>query len=183
VSRHTRPCNPVTGLLAAFALCVFQGLTSLAWAFDRSESHLKAGFLYNFVKYTEWPAAVSKRIVCVAPGALAYEALSGLDGLPLPNNSSLVTRLVGAPSDAKDCDILFLGRAQRGVFDAWLNAVSNRAVLTVSDMGSAERFGAMIQLFTEGRRIRYALDLAPTRRAGLTLNPRLRNLADTLYNE
>lgn len=151
-------------------------------AAEHSEAQLKAGFLYNFVKHTAWPTPNHQRVLCIAPGSLPAEAVSGIDGLPLPE-ARLVIRRIGKPDGILECDILFLGRAQRSTIDAWLGPLSNRAVLTISDLSATERSGAMIQMFTEGRRIRYALDLAPVSRAGLTLSPRLLNLADTLYSE
>jgi hypothetical protein len=149
---------------------------------ERGEAQIKAGFIYSFAKHTEWPNAARERVLCAAPGTLTEHALAGIAGLPL-HEATLSLRHIVTPADTEGCHLLLLGRQQRAQLDAWLRVVETRAVLTVGDLVGVERPRTVINLFTEGRRVRYDLNLAVARAAGLKLNPRLINLADNVIEE
>jgi hypothetical protein len=153
-----------------------------AHAMDRSEALIKAGFLYNFAKYTEWPSPAPERLLCIAPGAMPADALDGIDQLPLPG-SVLSVRHIRAVEEADACHILLLGRGQRADQAAWLNRVAERPTLSIADFTALNRPRAVIHLYMEGRRVRYDIHLGLARLAGLKFNPRLTNLAETLHNE
>ncbi len=171
-------CRLVVGL-GVLCACAFD---CHADSRDRGEPRIKAGFLYNFMKHTEWPETARERILCVGARALPDDALAGIDRLPL-HDGLLAVRVVQAPEDTHACHALLLGRQQRANLNRWLNAVAMRPVLTIGDLAGIDRPSTMINLFTEGRRVRYDLNLAPARHVGLKFNPRLINLADTVYEE
>ncbi len=168
----------LVGVALALMLCVTQD----AYPLDRDEGQIKAGFLYNFAKYTEWPTAASERLLCVAAKALPDAAIQGIDQLPL-QNSTLRVRTIARPGDAVSCDILFIGRPQHADQHAWLDQVAGRPTLTIADLAGPGRPRAMIRLFTEGRRLRYDLHQGMARQVGMQFAPRLVNLADTLYTD
>jgi hypothetical protein len=153
-----------------------------AHAQERGEAQIKAGFVYSFAKHTEWPSSARERILCAAPQTLTEHALAGINGLPL-HEATLAIRNITTPADTEGCHVLLLGRQQRAQLDAWLRAVESRAILTIGDLVGIERPRTVINLFTEGRRVRYDLNLAVARAAGLKLNPRLINLADNVIDE
>lgn len=166
------------------ALCVSFAVSLLApaQANERGEARVKAGFLYNFAKYTEWPGAPSERLLCVAPQALPETTASGIDGLPL-GGLTLRVRHVARPEEVSACDMLYIGAMPRAPAETWLRAVDNRPVLTLGDGEGGLRPRVMVHLFSEGLRIRFDLYPDRARQSGLKFSSRLLNLADTVHNE
>jgi hypothetical protein len=158
------------------------GALPAAAAAERGEARVKAGFLYNFAKYTDWPGGDAERVLCLAPQALPESAAQGIDGLPL-GGAALRVRAIGRPEDSGPCDILYVGAMPRAPSEHWLRAVENRPVLTISDGQSGMRSGVMIHIFAEGLRIRFDLYPDRARQHGLKFSSRLMNLADTVHNE
>lgn len=156
-------------------------LASPCLAMDLGEARIKAGFLYNFVKHTEWPSADKERVLCTVGQHLPNKVLDELDGLPL-NEATLRIRKVDTPDQAETCHILFIGYSDRSAMSRWLNTVQMQPILTVSDIVGAGRPRSMINLFTEGRHLRYDINNSNVRASGLKLNSRLINLADTVYD-
>ncbi len=168
--------------LAGVALVLTFCFAGVAYPLDANEGQIKAGFLYNFAKYTEWPTAAPERLLCVAAKSLPDAAAQGIDQLPL-QNAALRVRTITRPDDVSSCDILFIGRAQQADQQRWLTPATGRPILTIAESAGPGRPRAMIRLFSEGRRLRYDLHLGIARQMGLQFNPRLVNLADTLYND
>lgn len=151
-------------------------------AMDLSEAQIKAGFLYNFAKYTVWPyPAAGERTLCVVGDHLPGTVLAELDTLPL-NDSILRARSLTRPEEAKDCHVLFIGYNERSRLGSWLASVQSLPVLTVSDIAWSGRPRTMINLYLERRRLRYDVNYLQVREAGLKLNTRLTELADTVYD-
>jgi len=147
-----------------------------------SAAQVKAAFLYNFAKFVEWPGAAFDSadapfvlgVLGTDPvGAAARELLRGksIKGRPL------VVREVAGPKAARECHLLFFGRDEEDRLEAILDALSGAPVLVVSDVERFTDRGGMIELVTVGQRIRFAIDAAAARAAGLTLSSQLRELA------
>jgi hypothetical protein len=171
-----RQTLPILGLLALV------GHASGVSALDRAEAQIKAGFLYNFAKHTEWPTPSRERILCIVGQTLPEATAASIDQLPL-GSATLRVKAVNRPDDTDTCNILYIGQQNRSLAETWLGSVDQRSVLTISDGDTGSRQRAMINLFIEGRRIRYDLNPGAARQHGLKFNSRLVNLADTVRDE
>ncbi len=149
-------------------------------AMEVNEARIKTGFLYNFAKHTTWPGPATHRLLCVVEGHMPERYLLELEGLPLGQHA-LHTRSITQLSDARNCHVLFIGRNQRARLGEWLDAVDGLPVLTITDIGRMGHPKSAINLYTERRRLRFDINLAPARNGGLTLSSRLTELADTVY--
>jgi hypothetical protein len=150
-----------------------------AQAATPSEVDLKAAFLFNFAKFTDWhprePSAAI-RLCVVGDGRLA-EALARtvrakqIAGLPLD-----VASLSGRdPMDA--CDLVFVPASETRRATPSLQRIRSLPVLTVGDgRGFAEGDG-IIGLFVEDGRLRFAVNTDAADRARLRLSSRLLNLS------
>jgi len=147
-----------------------------------SAAQVKAAFLYNFAKFVEWPGAafdsadapfVLGVLGSDSVGAAARELLRGktVKGRPL------VVREVADPEAARGCHLLFVGRNEEGRLEAILAALRGAPVLVISDMERFAERGGMIELLTVGQKIRFVIDAAAARAAGLTLSSQLLELA------
>ena len=144
-----------------------------------SDTSVKAAFLYNFAKFTDWKADGLRRplALCVVDdagiaGALVETVRSkriGTQGLDVRQISS------GEPVDA--CDVVFIPASETRRSAAALRSIRQHPVLTVSDgKGFADADG-IVEFFAEGGRIRFAINTDAADRAGLHLSSRLLGLA------
>jgi hypothetical protein len=176
ISFYNRSMRLVRGVAAALlalrlALPVFAAQTE--------EAELKAAYLYNFLKLTEWPAiqAGDPMDLCVAnrnPFGAALDALQSREVQDKP-----VRVRVLEPGQRPDgCRMLFIpDDANAGDAQSWLTSASGTAALTVSDRPGFIAEGGMIGLITEDNKLRFEVNLEPVRRNRLNLRAQLLQLA------
>lgn len=156
------------------------GLVMPVQADTLSEDRVKAGFIYNFVKYTDWPAAANSgnSLRVCSPG---QQALSGelrqLQGRPAQGRT-IEVELAVRPEQWKTCQVLFIPGNDAKLATVALDSVARLPVLTVSDSAEFIDAGGMIGLKQTAGRIRFDINLVSTRRAGLSLSSQLLKLAD-----
>jgi len=166
-------------VLLALTLCPPDVPAAAAPVF--SAPQVEAAFLYNFAKFVEWPdsafsTAESPFILgFLGPDPVADAARQLLRGKSV-GGRSLVVREVDLET-AKSCHILFVGRVEEARLAAIVAALRGDPVLLVSDMERFAGRGGMIGLVTAGQKIRFAIDAAAARAAGLTLSSQLLDLA------
>jgi hypothetical protein len=147
------------------------------------EDQLKAAYLFNFVKFVEWPAAIGETLtVCFIGGGGVQEALAINIDKKRVGARNLAARQVDASSSAlKSCNVLYVDSASLSASDGLLRSV--QTALTVSDASGFARNGGMIELFTESNRLRFSVNIENTRRAGLKISSSLLQLAATVEKE
>src|SRR5712692_10918774 len=118
-----------------------------AWADGRDEDSIerqvKAAFVYNVVKFVDWPEDTARAASPVAFCALAGEAFNdsleqSLRGKSI-NGRVPVTRRITKPQEAHHCQVLYLGGLENKRLEEYLNALAGQSVLTVGD---SDRFAA-----------------------------------------
>lgn len=120
---------------------LFFGLSFLlpcAWAHaesDFSEAKIKAAFVLNFFKYTEWPpeAAPKQIVLCLAnANADVTSAFSALEGR-IANGRTVSVRPLPASLDASACHAVYIhDGAAKKILDK-LGQNKNASLLTVGD--------------------------------------------------
>jgi hypothetical protein len=152
-------------------------LPSLSWAV--SEYQVKAAFLLNFGKYVEWPSAsVGDAIdICVLGrdpfGSTLDETLAGhtVDG------RQVKPRRLSDVSQARGCNILFVSRAAQAPVDAVLSRLAGAPVLLVGEQNHFARQGGMINFVEVDNKVRFEINEAAAKKAGLKISSQLLKLA------
>ncbi len=138
----------------------------------RRVDQLRAGYLLNFVKFVEWPAAADKpgRTLCFVGGLGIRDAIAGAQ---LRTRSSAITvRALGTGDTAAGCQLLYVEAGSSFGPDT-----AGQPVLTVSDARDFIHHGGMVELFAEGNRLRFNINLDAARHAGLRISSSLLQLA------
>jgi hypothetical protein len=165
----------------AFASLIAIGgaFSTLAVAQSSSEPAVKAGFVYNFAKFTEWPSGAltgPQFSVCLI-GADPLGAVSALlDGRPLQGRTIVVRRQVRG-DDIKSCSIVFITEVDERRQAEALRLVHGLPVLTIGDADGFVDAGGQIGLVTADNRIQFEVNLETAQRAGLKIHSQLLNLA------
>lgn len=173
----------ITGARWRRALLAILLLPVMALADTPSEDSVKAGFVLNFAKYAEWPVASmgsGELKICW----LGSQALSGkLAELTGAKAQGLVVRgrQTVRPEEWRDCHVLFIPASEAHRLDVVLRTLAQTPTLTISDSPDFVQSGGMIGLKQHASRIRFDINLAAARKAGLTLSSQLLKLADEVF--
>lgn len=147
------------------------------------EHHVKAAFLYNFAKFITWPQppafAERRRFVfgLIGGGATA-EALPDLVRNKTVHGYPVEVRRVRDLAEIGACDVLYVAESDGDRLAAILAHLRQARVLTVSDVSGFARRGGMIELYLEGGRVRFAINVRVMRAAGLEPSSKLLALAN-----
>ena len=140
---------------------------------------VKAAFIYNFAKFTEWPVLPSGAplIVCVAGDDGIATAVVGIVRGRNINGHGLEVRRSENATEWHNCHLLFIGDAVHTRSAGRLNEIRTLPVLTVSDGKGFAQEGGIVELYVENGRMRFAINTDAAARSGLRLSSRLLGLA------
>jgi hypothetical protein len=142
---------------------------------------LKAAFLFNFVKFAEWP------VDAMAPGEPLSLCVLGDDAVAGALRQTITGQTVGdrkltvytvkADGPLQWCRLLYVGNLDLARFVALLDSFQAAPVFTVGDADRFAAQGGVAQLIVEDGRVRFAINVAAAQRARLALSSRLLSLA------
>jgi len=171
-------------VLAAIAIAtvVLAVPFTLAQSARPADYEVKAAYLYNFGRFVEWPARVTAAktggfSICVLGEDPFGPALDATLAGETIGNQKVVARRISSPRESVDCQILFISSSEANRLNKIIDSLDKTAVLTVSDIPQFSQHRGMIQLVSEGSRIRFEVNLSATQRAGLTLSSELLKVA------
>ena len=148
------------------------------------ELRIESAFLYNFAKFVEWPQdapGAAPINFCVLGDERLYGALAeSLAGKSI-NGRTLVARQIEHPQEGLQCQIAFIGWAERTQVAGVLAVLAGSPVLTVADSESFARRGGMIQLVKEGSKFRFAINVDAAKRHGFRISSKLLQLAEVIH--
>lgn len=170
------------GLFVALAVLVVwaAALSAALGQQTLSDQQLKAAYVLNFIRYTEWPerafaAPDSPLVVCVLgdPGAAGLSGLAGksLKGRPLQ------VRPVFAAEEASGCHVLFIPESDVRRFVTTLRALQNRPILTIGEADGFIDVGGMIGLVHIDNRLQFEVNLGVVQQAQLRSSSQILRLA------
>jgi hypothetical protein len=152
---------------------------------DSSEYLIKAGFIYNFAKFVEWPASTfSQPDSPIVIGILGTDPFGAIidrivEDKKIGGRGFIVKRLKWGKDvkELKECKIVFVSSSEKGHLDDLLQALKGLPILTVGETpGFAER-GGIIRFTLEDNRVRFEVNVEAAHQADLTISSRLLTLA------
>jgi hypothetical protein len=189
MSTH-KPISGRLGILIAIVALTFSWTSATsAQAGDGSESSeylIKAGFLYNFAKFVEWPAAASSRGDSpIVIGILGTDPFGNVldhivEDKKIGPRGFVVKRYKWDEDhkDWKDCKILFVSASEKAHVDEIVQSVKGLPILTVGETpGFAERGGVIRFIILEDNRVRFEVNVEAAHQANLNISSQLLTLA------
>jgi hypothetical protein len=140
------------------------------------EYRVKATYLFNFVKYIDWPATArdgGPLILCVAGRNPFGTALEDTIRDEVVNGRSLVVRVILEPEPG--CHVLFV--PEGAAANAYLRAARGTPTLTVGESSDFLARGGIINFVSDGRHVRFAISTPAADLAQLHISSRLLQLA------
>ncbi len=142
---------------------------------DVTAPELKAAFIYNFVKFTEWPAvlpAAEPFAICVIGDAAVRDALERVvKGREFSGRRIAALLLVARPTPT--CRVLYVSGGTAEDAARAIAGLQDTPVLTISDVAGFTDAGGIAQFFFERGQLRFTIKVDAVRRSGLRMNATL----------
>jgi TonB family protein len=152
--------------MVTLSFCVF------AHPQSASEYQVKAAYLYNFAKATEWPSEVLPRtdsamILCVFGGGDDFvRLLRSTLGSKMINGHPLEVKHLRSPDELRSCHMVFF-RASEPNTGAALASLAGASVLLVGEDTNFLAQGGMINLVLRSGRVTFEVNPAAMERNGV----------------
>lgn len=172
--------NRLLHMVWAPAALLLASVSSRADVVMQPEDESKAAYVFNFVKFVEWPdsAARDPVTICFVGAEGVHQALTaGIEKKLVGDKRLIAIQLASAP--AGRCNVLYIDASM--IFDQ--APARELAVLTISDARNFAAAGGMIELFTENHRLRFRINVDSAHRAGLRISSDLLKLAAGVHRE
>jgi hypothetical protein len=152
---------------------------------DSSEYLIKAGFIYNFAKFVEWPSsAFSQPDSPIVIGVLGTDPFGNVldrivEDKKIGPRPFVVRRYKWGKDlkDLKDCKILFVSASEKAHVDEILLSVKALPILTVGETPGFAEHGGVIRFTLEDNRVRFEVNVDAAHQADLNISSRLLTLA------
>jgi len=149
------------------------------------EQEIKAGLLYNFLKYTDWPSASmngsSSITVCIF-GHDPFEGyLQPMAGRTV-NQRQISIRTIHSIENISTCHLLFINADERDEWPQLRDSLKGKTVLTVSDFDGFADAGGMIEFGKKGAHISVSLNMDAVTAARLHVQDRLLRLVTVVHS-
>jgi hypothetical protein len=154
---------------------------SPVFAQDVTEPALKAAYIYNFARFTEWPrdavANDAPLVMCVlGDGAVGTALEQTVKGRTLGGHFLSVLRLtIIGPKQI--CHVLYVTGVTVDRAAQLIAGVRELPVLTISDIEGFTERGGIARFFFEHGRLRFSVQVEAAKRAGLQISSKLLVLA------
>jgi len=150
-----------------------------------SEYEVKAGFIYNFAKFIEWPREIfpdtKKPITLCVVGADPFgKALSAINNKTVQNRR-LEIKYTGLSKDLKTCNMLFVSTSERESLLQILEILKGTATLTIGDTKGFAKQGVMINFIMEENKVRFEINTESAGREKLIISSKLLKLARIIH--
>ena len=165
--------------LFAFLACFLAPtLPAAAQAPTLTENQIKAGFLFNFTKFVEWPADVfpdaTSPIVLAIVGEDSFgDLLTQATAGKTVNGRTVLVKRFKDEQTLQACNILFVGALEEKHIARILERLKGSSVLTVGETAGFAQSGGVINFVVEANRVRLEINLDAALRARLKISAKV----------
>ena len=162
-------------------LCLVTAAGHASDAPDGVEHRVKAAFLYNFIRFIEWPdLGLSDFRLCVYGDNPFGEALDQLHSRSVGQLGLMVDYPLTL-GQVTACQLVFISVQSETGEQEVINYLYNLPVLTVSETPNFIRHGGMIGFVLENGKVRFEINPNQANEAGLTISSKLLRLATRIH--
>jgi len=148
------------------------------------EYDVKAAFIYNFLKFVEWPDKASADTtvnLCVLGNDPFGSAIDSVQG-QIVNNKRIVIKRHNDTHALGKCQVLFISRSEKEQLSQILATLTGMNILTVSDTRGFAEQGVIINFYLEENKVRFEVNLDAINRSRLKISSRLLSLAKIVHD-
>jgi len=174
------------------------------------EYEVKAAFIYNFIKFVDWPAQagaaedrdaepITIGIIGKNPFGNAFDAVTkkeiqgrevavktfpGFEKNRVEYSQDGKTKYKYKDADAlRECSVLFISSSENKFCKEIIDDVKNSCVLTIGETKDFLETGGIIKFVTEQKKVKFAINLISAEIARLSIRSRLLRLAKSVVRK
>lgn len=147
------------------------------------EYSIKAVFLYNLIKYTEWPSLPARAdptgaivLAVIGDDPFGNTLDQAVQDRTVRGRHIVVARFAGA-KDIKPCHVAFVSGSDSARLTELIHILTAQSVLVVGDSKETARAGAAVNFFMEQGKLRFDVNSPSTQRSHIALSSQLLKLA------
>ena len=156
-------------ILLVLLMLIFVSTTSA------QNNKYKQAFLYNFLKYTNWPVNyLPERYEIGILGTVAFhkDIKNIIEKKGLLDRPVIVKKIRSAYA-IPECHILFISRAESKYIKIILKQIKNKPILIITEKPGLEKQGADINFITKNNEFAYYLNKNSIEKKRMKINDRL----------
>ena len=165
--------------ISIFTLLII--LSSIAHLQNRPTiEELKAVFVYNFLKFAEWPEEKENKHLnlCIIGKTPISEYIKSLNKKRIQDKEIKVFEIKETEiKNILQCQAIFLGEISEQNKKKILSKLKNKAILSISDQKEFVKQGGIIELLQEGNKLRFKVNFSLAQKSNLKISSRLLRLA------
>jgi hypothetical protein len=102
-------------------------------------------FVYNFIKYIEWPAESSTQFVIGVMGnSPIVSELKTLAATKKAHGKTIVIKIINSVAEAEKCHLLYVPDSKSKLLKEYVDVIKNKSILVVSEREGMAKKGAGI---------------------------------------
>jgi len=148
------------------------------------EYEIKAAFVYNFIKFVEWPEEITELYPEISIAILGRDPFGEtLDNLIKGKSIKDKKLSVYRYSDIEDihfCHVLFISKSEEKNLKLIFAHLKEKSILTVGESSDFLKHGGIIKLLEKDNRVRFEINLQQANASRLKISSRLLRLAENL---
>jgi YfiR/HmsC-like len=169
------------------AMLMLTGTGTQVCRAELSELQIESAYVFNFIKFVEWPAHTIKHgkniRLCVIGNNRLHASLATLDGRTAGAYKLQIMPRTETAGGLENCEVLYIDAQMRRRVIPILKALAAKPVLTISDIPNFAELGGNIGLIYGENRVLFEINLASTRNAGLRMSSQMLNLATNIFGK
>ena len=181
----TKKLFRILNTLFALLLILNLPLKSYGNNSDSQEYLIKAGFLYKFLFFVEWPTEVIMKssdsitigILGRDPFGDAFEPIEG----DIIHNRNIVIKHFEKNVSAdylKQCNLIFISSSIKDNTETILQSIKEYPVLTISEVAGFVDQGGMVNFIMKENRVRFEINREAAERVGIKFRSKLLRVAE-----
>jgi len=165
-------------ILAVLLLCMTPRPMQADGAGGLTESQIKAGFIFNFLRFVEWPAKAfatpsSPITVCVVGEspvtALLHEAVNG----KAVEGRAIAVKHLQPGDESHGCHLVFVSAAEARHSGRMLESLKGASVLTVGEVAGFSQSSGILNFSTQDNKVKLEINLDAAAHANLKVSAKL----------
>ena len=145
-----------------------------AQASPSKEYKVKAGFIYNFTKFVEWPQKANPFTICILGENNFAGALKAIES---KSSGSTTYRVLQDPASLASCTMVYTEDPGISSISSRISALRTSPVLTVVGRGNEQGDYGVISFVEVDKKMRLVINQRYAESVGLKIDPQLLEVA------
>ena len=141
----------------------------------------KSVFVYQIIKYVEWPDEEGEFVIGVLGESEIYDYLLNIAKKKNTNGRAIVIRQFADPGSIQECDILYISKRKKGALELVLASGSTSHTLIITENRDLCEKGSGINFIRNGESLGFELCNQNIKTAGLKVSSELEKLATRTF--